>query len=80
MATRANLTSWGEGASIALVGDPSSDDVMIKMPYRVDVLHHPALSAPHLFLFDWVKLNLALLLDQLRMALCCRMGHIIKSM
>ena len=37
----ASLTSWGEGASLALVGDPSSDGVMIKMPYGVDVLHRP---------------------------------------
>ena len=38
----ANLTSLGEGASLALVGDASSDGVTIKMPYRVDVLHRPA--------------------------------------
>ena len=38
-----SLTSWGEGASLALVGHPSSDGVMIKMPYGVDVLHRPAL-------------------------------------
>ena len=38
----ASLTSWGEGAPLALVGHPSSDDVMIKMPYKVDVLHRPA--------------------------------------
>ena len=37
-----SLTSWGEGASLALVGHPSSDGVTIKMPYRVDVLHRPA--------------------------------------
>ena len=29
----ASLTSCGEGSSLALVGYPSSDDVMIKMPY-----------------------------------------------
>ena len=34
------LTSWGEGASLALVGHPSSDDIMIKIPYGVDVLLH----------------------------------------
>ena len=39
---RAILTSWGEGASSALVGHPSSDGVTIKMPYGVDVLHRPA--------------------------------------
>ena len=37
------LTSWGEGVSLALVGHPSSDGIMIKMPYGVDVLHRPAL-------------------------------------
>ena len=38
----ASLTSWGEGASLALVGHPSSDGVTVKMPYGVDVLHWPA--------------------------------------
>ena len=38
----ASLTSWGEGASLALVGHPSSDGITIKMPYGVDVLHRPA--------------------------------------
>ena len=38
-----SLTSWGEGASLALVGHPTSDGVTIKIPYRVDVLlHRPA--------------------------------------
>ena len=37
-----SLTSWGEGASCALLGYPCSDGVMIKMPYDVDVLHQPA--------------------------------------
>ena len=32
----------GEGASLALVGHPSSDGAIIKMPWRVDVLHWPA--------------------------------------
>ena len=35
---RASLTTWGEGASLPLVGHPSSDGVTIKMPYGVDVL------------------------------------------
>ena len=39
----ASLTAWGEGASLALVGDPSSDGVTIKLPYGVDFLHQPAL-------------------------------------
>ena len=60
MSSGGTLTSWGEGASSAMVGYPSSDGVTIKMPYGVDVLH--------VFLLDWLKLNLALLLDQLRLA------------
>ena len=43
LSSRVSLTSWGEGASLALVGHPSSDGVTIKMPYGVDVLHRPAL-------------------------------------
>ena len=39
MSSGASLTSLGEGASLALVGSPSSVGVMIKMPYGVDVLH-----------------------------------------
>ena len=38
-----SLTSRGEGASLALVVQPSSDGIMIKMPYGVDVLYRPAL-------------------------------------
>ena len=37
MSGGASLTSWGEGASLALVGHLSSDGVTIKMPYGVDV-------------------------------------------
>ena len=37
----ASLTSWGEGASLALVGHPSSGGATIKTPYGVDVLHRP---------------------------------------
>ena len=39
VSSRASLTSWGEGASLALVGHPSSDGVAIKIAYGVDVLH-----------------------------------------
>ena len=46
-----SLTSWGEVASLALVGSPSSDSVTIKMPYGVDVLHQPA---SHPIFFYWV--------------------------
>ena len=35
----ASLTSWGDGASLALVGDLSSDGVTIKITYRVDVFN-----------------------------------------
>ena len=41
VSSRASLTSWGEGASLALVGHSSSDGVMIKMLYGIDVLHRP---------------------------------------
>ena len=33
----------GEYAFLVLVGNTSSDGVTLKMPYRVDVLHQPAL-------------------------------------
>ena len=46
-----SLTSCREGASLALVGHPSSDGVTIKMPYGVDVLHQPA---SHPIFFYWV--------------------------
>ena len=48
---RASRTSWGEGASLALVGNPASDGITIKMPYGVDFLHRPAL---HPILSYWV--------------------------
>ena len=63
-----SLTSWG-GASLALVGHPSSDGTTIKLPYGVDVLLYRSTSlAHHLFLLGWLKLNLILLLDQLKLA------------
>ena len=46
MSSRVSLTSWGEGASLALVGHPSSDGIMIKIPYGVDVLLHCTPSFP----------------------------------
>ena len=49
---RACLNSWGEGASLALVGHPSSDGIKIKMPYGVDVLHRPA---SHPIFSYWVR-------------------------
>ena len=42
MFSGAILTSWGDGASLALVGHHFSDGITIKMPYGVDVLHRPA--------------------------------------
>ena len=42
VSSRASLTLWGEGASLALVGHPSSDGVTIKLRYGVYVLHRPA--------------------------------------
>ena len=50
-----SLTSWGEGASLALVGHPSSDGVTIKIPYGVDILLH--LPAQHLMFSYWVGQN-----------------------
>ena len=55
----ASLFSWGEGASLALAGDLSSDGVTIKIPYGVDVLHTPS------FLIGLVKTESG---DQLRLA------------
>ena len=66
MYSGASLTSWGEGASLAFVGNPSTDGVTTKMPYGVDLTSTS--FAPHLFLLGWLKLNLALLLDELGLA------------
>ena len=68
MSSGVSLTSRREGASLALVGRPSSDGNTIKIPYDVDVLLHRPASHPNLFLLGWLKLNLILLLDQLRLA------------
>ena len=38
----ASLTSSEEGASLALVGHPSSDGVTMKLSDGVDILHRPA--------------------------------------
>ena len=46
MSSGASLTSWGEGASLALVDHPSSDGVTIKMAYGVDVLYIDQLRTP----------------------------------
>ena len=46
--------SWGEGASLALVYHPSSDGVIIKIPYSLDVYY---INQPHIlsFLIGLVK-------------------------
>ena len=62
-ASMGSLTSWQEGASLALVDHPSSDVVTIKIHYGIDVLLHRPASHPHC-----LKLNLTLLLDRLRLA------------
>ena len=64
----ASLISRGKGASLPLVGDPSSDGVAIKMSYVVDILHRPV-SHCYLFLMGWLKLTLALLLDKIETGL-----------
>ena len=46
VSSRASLTSWGEGVSLALVDNPSSDGVTIKIPYGVNVLLHQPASHP----------------------------------
>ena len=46
MLSRASLTSWGEGASLALVDHLSGDGVTIKIPYSIDVLLHRPASHP----------------------------------
>ena len=62
VSSRASLTSWGEGASLVLVGrHPSSSGVTIKMPYVVARCFTLTSFAPHLVLLGWLRLNLALL-------------------
>ena len=47
-----SLTSWGKGASLALVGHPFSHGITIKIPYAVNVLlRRPAL---HTIFSYWV--------------------------
>ena len=68
MSSGVSLTSWGEGVSIALDEHhssdgvhPPSDDKNTLIIYYIDHL------APHLYPLGWLKLNLTLLLDQLRL-------------
>ena len=46
VSSRASLTSWGEGASSALVSHPSSDGVTIKMHYGVEIFYIDQLRTP----------------------------------
>ena len=41
MSSGVRLTLWGEGASLAFVGHPSSNGITIKMLYVVDVYAYP---------------------------------------
>ena len=63
----ASLTSWREGASLALVGNPSRDGVMIKIPFWGRCFISTSFAA-HLFLLGWLSWNLALFLGPLRLA------------
>ena len=46
---RVSHTSWGECASLVLVGHPSRDGIMMKIPYGVDVVIHRPASHPIFF-------------------------------
>ena len=56
--------SWGEGASLAMVGHSFSDGVTYALWGRCFISTSFTI---HLFLLGWLKLNLALLIDQLRL-------------
>ena len=62
----ASLTSWGEVTSLVLVGHPSSDGVTIKLLDGVDSFLHRPTSHPIFSYWVSLKLNLTLMLDQLR--------------
>ena len=63
VSSRVSLTSWGEGASLAFIGHPSSENTLWGKCFITSTSF-----TPHLFLLGWLKLNLTLLLDQLRLA------------
>ena len=46
MSSGVSLTSWGEGASLALFSHSFSDDITIKIFYGADVLLHRPASHP----------------------------------
>ena len=61
------LSRVGLASSSALVDQPSGNGILVKIPYGVDVLlHRPALHLIFSYCI-WLKLNLILLLDQLRL-------------
>ena len=68
MSSGASLTPWGEGTSLALAGDGDKND---KDAHDKNALWGRCFTltsfAPNLFLLGWLKVNLALLLDQLRL-------------
>ena len=66
MSSGVSLTTWGEGASLALVGHPSGDDITIKNTVLRFFIASTSLS-PQVFLLGLLKLNLILLLDQLKL-------------
>ena len=65
------LTSWGEGTSLVLIGHPFSDGIvmycMVNTLWGRCFITSSSLTS-HLFLLGSLKLNLILLLDQLRLA------------
>ena len=65
-----SLTSWGECTFLALVGHPSSDGIINHNENNLWGRCFFTLISliPHLFIFVWLKLNLILSLDQLRLA------------
>ena len=54
VSSRASLTSWAEGNSLALVGNPSSDGVMIKNTIWGRCFTTSTSLAPHIFLLGWL--------------------------
>ena len=46
MSSGVSLTLWEKGASLALVGHPSSDGAIIKSPYGLNVLLHQLMLYP----------------------------------
>ena len=68
MRSEVSLTLWGEGASLALAANSSGDGIMIKNTLWGKCFIKSTSVKPHLFLLGWLKQNLVLLLDQLRLA------------